>query len=321
MSVRIEGPSNATDKSKIDYVSVAHNTGIKPGETVTISKGNNGPWATDFNVNFDRPGDYTIMVMLDRENKIAEGNEQNNNKSQKLTYRAPQNMSSYVLERASRSYASVAPIDSVMALLRQSQQMAAEQGQAIVKGVSEGWNPKKKVTIRPDDRTFLASLNSSVSADNQVRLQRLYEAWGLVSEQPADPNVEVIRMKTVREAMRFDRKEFTVTAGKQVEIVLENPDAMQHNLVIGKPKTMDVIGNAADKMITAKDGAEKNYVPSIPQIVAATALVNPDQTVRLRFTVPNTPGDYPYVCTFPGHWRLMNGVMRVISAKTVSVSK
>lgn len=321
MSVRFEGPSNATDKSKIDFVSVAHTTGIKAGETVTISKGNNGPWPTDFAVNFDRPGDYTVTVMLDRDNKIAEGNEQNNNKSQKLTYRAPQSLSAYVLERASRSYASVAPVDSVVALLRQSQQMGPEQGQAIVKGVSEGWNPKKKVTIRPDDRTFLASLNSAASPDNLPRLQRLYEAWGLVSEQPTDPNVEVIRLKTVREAMRFDRKEFTVTAGKQIEIVLENPDAMQHNLVIGKPKSMDIIGNAADKLITAKDGAEKNYVPSIPQIVAATALVNPDQTVRLKFTVPNTPGDYPFVCTFPGHWRLMNGVMRVIAAKTATVSK
>jgi uncharacterized protein len=113
--------------------------------------------------------------------------------------------------------------------------------------------------------------------------------------------------------MQFDKKEFTVLAGKTVEIVFENPDAMQHNLVIGKPKTMDVIGAAADKMITAKDGAEKNYVPSIPQVLAATPLVNPDQTYRLKFTAPAQTGDYPFVCTFPGHWRLMNGVMKVQS--------
>ena len=48
LSVRIEGPNNVTDRAKIDYVSVAHDTGIKPGETVTISKGNNGPWNADF---------------------------------------------------------------------------------------------------------------------------------------------------------------------------------------------------------------------------------------------------------------------------------
>jgi uncharacterized protein len=121
----------------------------------------------------------------------------------------------------------------------------------------------------------------------------------------------VIRMKTLREAMKFDKTEFTVPAGKTIELVLENPDAMQHNLVIGKPKSMEIIGLAADKMITAKDGAEKNYVPSLPEILASTPLINPDQTYRLRFTAPETPGDYPYVCTFPGHWRIMNGIMKV----------
>jgi azurin len=52
-------------------------------------------------------------------------------------------------------------------------------------------------------------------------------------------------------------------------------------------------------------------VPSIPQVIAATPLVNPDGTYRLRFTAPAQPGAYPFVCTFPGHWRVMNGVMQV----------
>ena len=139
--------------------------------------------------------------------------------------------------------------------------------------MAEGWNLKQKAQVAESDKSFLASLTNSVSSDNRERLTRLYEAWGVAKQAPVDPNVEVVRMKTIREEMRFDKKEFTVTAGKQVEIILENPDAMQHNLVIGKPKSMEVIGAAADKMITAKDGAEKNYVPSIPQILAATPLV------------------------------------------------
>ena len=321
MSVRIEGPKGARDAAKIDFVSVTHNAGIKPGETVTISKSNNGPWVGDMGVSFEQAGQYTITVMLDRENKITESNEQNNNATHTLTYQAPQSMSAYVLERATRSYASTAPVDSVIALLRQTQKLNPAESEAIVKGVSEGWNLKQKADIRPADRDFLASLTNTVSTDNRERLNRLYEAWGITKAQPVDPNVEVVRMKTVREEMRFDKKEFIVTAGKQIEIVLENTDAMQHNIVVGKAKSMDIIGAAADKMITAKDGAEKSYVPSIPQIIAASPLVNPDQTYRLKFTAPATPGDYPFVCTFPGHWRLMNGVMKVVSARTASISK
>ncbi len=321
MSVRVEGPKGMADASKIDFISVTHDTGIKPGETVTITKSNNGPWVGDMSVMFEQSGDYIISVMLDRENKIAESNEQNNNATQTLIYRAPQSLSAYTLERATRSYASVAPIESVVEMLRQTQKMSPAESEAVVKGISEGWNLKQKATVPEADKSFLASLNGMVSADNRERLNRLYEAWGLTKQEPVDPNVEVVRLKTVREEMRYDKKEFTVTAGKTIEIVLENPDAMQHNLVIGKPKSMEIIGAAADKLITAKDGADKNYVPSIPQIIAATPLVNPDQTYRLKFTAPATPGDYPFVCTFPGHWRIMNGVMKVVKSGQAMNSK
>jgi len=307
LTVRIEG-----NGSKIEFVSYTHEAGIAPGETVTIIKSNNGPWVGNMGVSFEQAGPYRISVMLDPDNKIAEADEKNNAFTHTLTYRSPQSMSAYVLERSSRSYASAAPVDSVVALLRQSQMLDAARSAAIVKGVSEGWNLKSKTTVREVDKAFLATLSTTVSPDNKTRLTRLYEAWGIGAAEAVDPNVEVIRMKTVREEMRFDKKEFTVTAGKTIELVIENPDAMQHNLVIGAPKSMEIIGKAADKMITAKDGADKNYVPTIPQILAATPLINPDQTYRLRFTVPSTPGDYPYICTFPGHWRIMNGVMKVV---------
>jgi len=111
--------------------------------------------------------------------------------------------------------------------------------------------------------------------------------------------------------MKFDQKTFEVPAGVTVELVLENVDAMQHNLVIGQIGSMEKIGATADKMITAADAVAKNYVPNIPEIIAYTPLVDPDGRVKLRFKAPNTPGDYPFVCTFPGHWRIMNGVMKV----------
>lgn len=312
LSLKVEG-----NGMKIEMVSRTHVAGVKPGESVTITRGNNGPWVGDMGVSFEQAGPYKISVTLDPDNKIAEADERNNTFTHTLTYRAPQNLGAYVLERSSRTYASVAPVDSVVALLRQAQTMDAAHRAAIVKGVSEGWNPKTKVTVREADKAFLASMSSAVTPDNKERLTRLYEAWGIAKPEAADPNVEVVRLKTVREEMRYDKKEFTVTAGKPVELVLENPDAMQHNLVIGKPKSMETIGLAADKMITAKDGAEKNYVPAIPQVLAATPLVNPDQTYRLRFTAPATPGDYPFVCTFPGHWRIMNGVMKVVNSTSM----
>jgi putative membrane-bound dehydrogenase-like protein len=128
-------------------------------------------------------------------------------------------------------------------------------------------------------------------------------------------NATVVNLKVIKNEMKYDQKNFTVEAGKAVEIIFENPDFMQHNLLIIEIGSLEKVGKAADKMASDPKGAEKNYVPELPEVLFATALVNPQQTVKLRFTAPAKAGDYPFVCTFPGHWSIMNGVMKVVAAK------
>ena len=133
---------------------------------------------------------------------------------------------------------------------------------------------------------------------------------------PVAEGTTVIRIKALENEMKFDLKTFKVQAGKPVQIIFENPDFMQHNIVVTTPGAMEIVGRAADKLATAANGAEMNYVPDIPQVLFHTRLVNPQETVKLEFIAPEKPGDYPYVCTFPGHWSIMNGVMKVVEGKT-----
>jgi uncharacterized protein len=134
----------------------------------------------------------------------------------------------------------------------------------------------------------------------------------------AAPNkdVQVIEIKVLENEMKYDLKTFTVEAGKAVEIVFVNPDFMQHNLVITKPGTLEIVGKAADKLATDPKGAAMHYVPDVAEVLFSTQLINPQESVKLKFTAPEQPGDYPYVCTFPGHWSIMNGVMKVVEKKT-----
>ena len=125
-------------------------------------------------------------------------------------------------------------------------------------------------------------------------------------------NTVVINMKVVEHVMKFDKTSFTVKAGQTVIINLENPDFMQHNLVIANPGTMNKVGEAADVLARDPNGAEKQYVPKMPEVLFATKLLNPEEATTLQFTAPSTPGNYPYLCTFPGHWRIMNGMMKVV---------
>ena len=124
-------------------------------------------------------------------------------------------------------------------------------------------------------------------------------------------NARVIELKVVPEMLQFDKNLLTAKAGEKVIINLENPDGMQHNLLIIKIGTLQKVGKAADELLSNPKAAEMQYVPKVSEVLQHTKLVNPGETVSLEFTVPSTPGDYPFVCTFPGHWRGMNGILRV----------
>lgn len=124
-----------------------------------------------------------------------------------------------------------------------------------------------------------------------------------------------ITIGTIKNEMKFDITEFVVEAGKPVELIFENTDFMQHNLVIVQSGTKEKVGKAADQLATDPSGAKKNYIPEMPEVLFATAIVDPEEKVVLRFTAPAEPGNYPYICTFPGHWRIMQGVMKVVASR------
>jgi azurin len=124
--------------------------------------------------------------------------------------------------------------------------------------------------------------------------------------------VQVVAVTTVPEQMLFDLKWFVVEAAKPVQIVLTNPDAMQHNMVIGAPRSVQEIGTAAATLPPPSDPQAKAYVPDSPLVLQATRLLSGGETQRLNFTAPDKPGEYVYLCTFPGHWIRMYGVMLVV---------
>lgn len=133
------------------------------------------------------------------------------------------------------------------------------------------------------------------------------ENYGEIFQEKA----RTVLIEIVPELMKYDTDTFTVKAGEKIILELDNLDGMQHNLLIIKPGTLEKVGAAADAMLREPRASEKHYVPDMPEVLVATEMVGPGELFSLNFTVPDTPGDYPFVCTFPGHWRMMNGIMRV----------
>ncbi len=186
-------------------------------------------------------------------------------------------------------------------------------------------NPKFEYTQSDADEGQLQNRNhsqrSSGSFDNIPLDELLVKTYfGYTMHKKVNSEIDyaqaaTIIIKTIVNEMKYDVTEFVVEAGKPVELVFENTDFMQHNLVIAKRGEKEKVGMAADKLAMDPKGADLEYVPEMPEVLYATAIVDPDKKVVLRFVAPDEPGDYPYICTFPGHWRIMQGNMKVVIPK------
>ncbi len=120
-----------------------------------------------------------------------------------------------------------------------------------------------------------------------------------------------IRIKTLVGKMEYDVSNFSAKAGSTLKIVFENPDHMQHNLLILKPGSLEKVGKAADDLASLPNAIDLQYIPNTTDVLFSTPLIDPGKTIELNIKVPNEVGEYPFACTFPGHWRIMNGVMKV----------
>ncbi|WP_052573540.1 azurin [Haloferula sp. BvORR071] len=120
---------------------------------------------------------------------------------------------------------------------------------------------------------------------------------------------------TGNDQMQYSTKTLEVTAGDKVTLTLKHigqipKTAMGHNVVILKAGTP--VPTFATKAMTA---AATDYIPADEEskklIVAHTKVVGGGESDTITFTAPAEAGDYPYLCTFPGHFALMQGVLKV----------
>ena len=122
---------------------------------------------------------------------------------------------------------------------------------------------------------------------------------------------ESLGLSCIPERLLYDRTKFEGKAGQPVKLIFTNPDATQHNLVIVEPGALEEVGMAGNEMAKDPGGFAKGFIPESPKILHHSKLLEPDTGEIMRFTAPEKPGTYPYLCTFPGHWIVMKGVMVV----------
>jgi azurin len=111
---------------------------------------------------------------------------------------------------------------------------------------------------------------------------------------------------TANDQLKFDKIELHVKANEKVTLTLKNigtmpKESMGHNFILLKDGTD--LAAFATSAISAPDHIPANNAA----IVAHTKLLGPGESDTIEFTVP--AGSYTYICSFPGHYMTMTGVL------------
>ena len=104
--------------------------------------------------------------------------------------------------------------------------------------------------------------------------------------------------------------------GEPIEFTLANPDVVPHNWALVKPGTLRRVGQLANRLVSDPEAALRHYVPRSSDVLAYTNVVFSGESFTIFFRAPEQPGRYPFLCTFPGHWLVMNGTLLVEDTRT-----
>lgn len=116
---------------------------------------------------------------------------------------------------------------------------------------------------------------------------------------------DTLTVKSQGTDLSYDITEIRANAGSTITIRYDNASDMPHNIVfVNSRQDIQPVGVAG---IQAR---ETDYVPqdeaNQERIFGSTALAKPGYTEYVTITVPE-PGTYPYICTYPGHFTMMQG--------------
>lgn len=127
-----------------------------------------------------------------------------------------------------------------------------------------------------------------------------------LQEAPDDEVDEVVTIKAVGSSLQYETTEIELEAGTTVTIRLDNSEStMPHNIVLLEGREdIQPVG------VAGVQAQQTDYIPESEsdRIIEYTALAKPGDVVEMTFEVP-PPGEYPYICTYPGHFQTMRGTL------------
>jgi len=117
----------------------------------------------------------------------------------------------------------------------------------------------------------------------------------------AEPRL--VKLKAT-DAMQYDVKLIEAKPGEALKVALTAVSSMakaemSHNFILLAKGT-----NPDAFAMEAAMARDNNYIPKAKAaaVLASTKLAGGGETVEVVFNAPKEPGEYLYICTFPGHY-------------------
>ncbi len=118
---------------------------------------------------------------------------------------------------------------------------------------------------------------------------------------------------TADDTMKFNLTEIRAKPGEPLRLTLKNKgqmpkQVMGHNWVLLKPMSESDVNAFGMKA----SSVAPDYLPGDrSSVVAHTKLIGGGESDTIEFNAPSAPGEYPFLCTFPGHFAIMKGKLIV----------
>jgi azurin len=120
-----------------------------------------------------------------------------------------------------------------------------------------------------------------------------------------------ITLGVISGQMKFTQTTIAARPGQRVEITLNNTDDMPHNIVIFRRGTLAEYEKELFGSLNETERAAARVRPGFAERARGLAAAERGESDVVTFDAPAEPGEYPFVCSFPGHWATMRGVLRI----------
>ena len=135
--------------------------------------------------------------------------------------------------------------------------------------------------------------------------KKVANPWG--EKRPFKTKLEISAGKN----LTYSTRTLRVKAGEKIKLSFINLDVVPHIWVLVKPVSLAKVGDLANRLIADPEAVVRHYVPRSSDVLAYTDIVSPQDEFSIFIEAPQEKGRYPYLCTFPGHWMVMNGELIV----------